>query len=60
MKQDRLWVHPKFKKKMKKEALKRNMSVLRFTEEIAKEGCVLDKILKQKNEKNKKLFRFKI
>lgn len=53
MSQERIWVHPAFKKKLKKAAVEQEMSMLELTKRLAREEKKL------KNELQKK-FSFKI
>ena len=56
MRQERLWVHPSFKRRIKREALDREMSVLKLTKEIGEEQ---NELLRRfdKREKKERLFR---
>ena len=56
MRQERLWVHPAFKKKIKRAALDRDVSVLRLTKELGEEQEELLRIF-NKREKKERLFR---
>lgn len=56
MKQERLWVHPSFKRRLKREAVERDTSILNLTKELGEE--TYDFLRSIKNEK--KGFRFKI
>ena len=40
MKRERLWVHPSFKKRVKREALEKGKTVVNFTKEIADEELI--------------------
>lgn len=52
----RLWVHPNFKKKLKKEAADRDLTVVKLTEELAEDSKeMLDDIKKER-----KWFNFKV
>jgi len=52
----RLWVHPNFKKKLKKEAADKEISVVKLTEELADDS---NKMLR-KIKNGKKAFSFRI
>ena len=45
MSEVRIWVHPKFKKKLKKEAVEREMSIIELTERLAED---VDSIIERK------------
>jgi hypothetical protein len=48
MKQDRLWVDPLFKKKIKAEAAKQGKSVLELTQDMSKDSEEIEQIVKKK------------
>ena len=56
MKQVRLWVHPDFKRKIKKEATEKDLSVLRYTQSLADSN---NEFMRGLNER-KKRFRIRI
>lgn len=51
-KQTRLWVSPKFKKMLKKQAVEKEISILELTRQLGDES----ELIKIKNEKEKKKF----
>ena len=57
-----MWVDPRFKKRIKKEAVNKDMSVLELTAEIASDDCELMDMFQQKRRKRrneKENFRFR-
>lgn len=56
MRQVRIWVHPEFKKKMKKEAIEQETTILQLSENLAKDMNPI----KQIQRKHAKRFGFKI
>ncbi len=49
MNEVRVWVHPKFKRKLKREAADRDLTVVKLTEELAEDSKeMLDDIKKEK------------
>lgn len=57
MKQERMWVHPEFKKRIRIEAAEKGVSILKLTKTLGEENNVLQQ-LKKKHEKSS--FRFRI
>jgi len=63
MKQVRMWVDPRFKKKVKREAVNKDMSVLELTAHMASDDCELMQMFnkaKRRQHEKKKGFMFRI
>jgi len=54
------WVSPNFRKMLKKAAVENDCSVIKFTEDIAKDKGFLENIKKKENERKERKFVFKL
>lgn len=48
---EQMWVHPSFKKKLKKEAVEKDTTVITLTKELAESGDLLQKGAKKNAKK---------